>query len=160
MVLQFPNRDPHHPYNAASDEQPLCMRIKPRSGLVELDVPMHISQSFNRARGLEFGKALKRSRVVERGGTFGIGGGFGADQGGRTARQGTADEGGEEDGEGESRRDRDNDGEEGFEKAMQRGEVMDKITLGGRIRPWKDGDPIYALGAFKGGSSNQIPSCS
>ena len=35
MVLQFPNQERNHPYNASTHQKPLELRIKPKSGLVE-----------------------------------------------------------------------------------------------------------------------------
>ena len=40
-----------------------------------------------------------------------------------------------------------------FDEANEDGYVMNKITLGGRIEPFKDGDPIYMLATFEHGES-------
>ena len=36
-----------------------------------------------------------------------------------------------------------------FDKANEEGHVMNKITLGGRMKKWEPNDPIYALGVFR-----------
>ena len=40
---------------------------------------------------------------------------------------------------------------ENFKESNNKGYVMNKITLGGRIIAFKEGDPIYAIATFHGG---------
>ncbi|KAK2010774.1 DNA-directed RNA polymerase III complex subunit Rpc37 [Colletotrichum eremochloae] len=70
-VLQQPNRtDPRQP-------TPTEMRLKARSGMVEVDVPLDYTQSYDREKGMKWGRQLKASLEAKNGGTHGLSGGFG-----------------------------------------------------------------------------------
>ncbi|KAK2057569.1 DNA-directed RNA polymerase III complex subunit Rpc37 [Colletotrichum caudatum] len=70
-VLQQPNRtDPRQP-------TPTEMRLKARSGMVEVDVPLDYTQSYEREKGMKWGRQLKASLEAKNGGTHGLSGGFG-----------------------------------------------------------------------------------
>lgn len=158
LLLQYPNRDPGQPYSQKTGQKPLELRIKPKCGLVEVDIPMNISTNFDRQKALRFGRAIRNSRTLQEGGSYGLSGGLKAGVG-PVARTGR----------GQVKVDEEEPSEdallENFEEATSRGHVMNKIVLGGRIVPWKDGDPIYMIGAFRGSGhpflyfSNIGPSC-
>ncbi|GJC78492.1 DNA-directed RNA polymerase III subunit rpc5 [Colletotrichum liriopes] len=70
-VLQQPNRtDPRQ-------ATPTEMRLKARSGMVEVDVPLDYTQSYDREKGMKWGRQLKASLEAKNGGTHGLSGGFG-----------------------------------------------------------------------------------
>jgi DNA-directed RNA polymerase-3 subunit RPC5 len=141
MILQFPNRDRKQPYNLASGQKPLELRIKPRSGLVELDIPMVIDRHYDRAKGVRYGQAMRKSRVLRQGASYGLAGGFGVNGASRSTRddlRGTFDELPDE------------ILHENFDEANNRGYIMNKITLGGRIVKPENGKPNYCIGVFKG----------
>ena len=52
------------------------MRYKPKTGLVELEIPIITTDHYNADSGARFGKALSDSRTVQKGGTHGLAGGF------------------------------------------------------------------------------------
>lgn len=141
LLLQYPNRDFGQEYRAATGQKPLELRIKPKCGLVELDIPLNIHANFDKEKGIEYGGALRSSRLVQQGGSYGLSGGFGV--GPRPIT--------------EDRKDLPPDGPspekllEKFDDSNNKGHVMNKITLGGRIVPFKDGDPIYMTATFRGG---------
>ena len=143
ILLKYPNRQPEELYCDAFGNKPLELRIKPKCGLVEVDVPIDIHHHFDREKGLEFGAALrKRSLTGDSNSFYGLSSGLNP---------------------GMSRKDEsDSSGLEGplfesmlkaFDEANEDGYVMNKITLGGRIEPFKDGDPIYMLATFEHGES-------
>ncbi len=148
LLLQYPNRDPGQPYSQKTGQKPSELRIKPKCGLVEVDIPMNVHVNFDRQKGIRFGEAIRKSRTLQEGGSYGLSGGLKAGIGpaGRSgrdqARSGDLPPGMEE----PSREALLDD----FEEANEKGHVMNKIVLGGRIVPWKDGDPIYMIGAFRG----------
>ena len=160
LLLHFPNRARTQPYNARADQQPRALRLKPGCGLVELDVSLRgpPNETFDPGRGLEYGTALRRNRMLAQGGAFGMAGGFGMGHGPIPVGAGavpkglkrSADEGlgGEnewqEDAEDPDRPPRD------YDDAVRRGMMLDKVTLSGRVRKSGDGDPIYAIGVFRG----------
>lgn len=145
MLLQYPNRDPGQPYSDKTCSKPLALRIKPKCGLVEVDIPISTHSFFNKKKGIRYGEALRKSRVLQEGGSYGLPGGLRAGIGGGMRIQPPnidQPSGAEEPSEEALLED--------FEDANNKGHVMNKLTLGGQIFPWKDGDPIYMIGVFRG----------
>ena len=141
MVLQFPNRDRKQPYNSQNGQKPLELRMKPVSGLVEVDVPLVVERCYDKAKGLEYGKAISTSRVLRQGGSYGLAGGLGVNAPARPSR----DElnGSTEDSPHEASL-------ENFEDSVSKGLIMNKLTFGGRIIKPENGKPNYYIGVFKG----------
>lgn len=148
MLLQYPNRDPGQSYSDKTGQKPLELRIKPKCGLVEVDIPLSTRANFDKQKGIHYGEAMRKSRTLQEGGSYGLSGGLRAGMGpmgGPRRSRSRIDEqaSGVDDQSPE-------DLLESFEDANQKGHVMNKIVLGGRIVPWKDGDPIYMVGVFRG----------
>lgn len=145
MILQFPNQDRGHPYNSATHQKPLALRIKPRSGLVEVDVPINPAFNVDAAKAVRYGRALKTSRVLQQGGSFGLAGGLGVGGLPRLVKleERAAEAAVEEPTEEEML--------ENYEGSVAQGRVLNKITHGGKIHRPKDGEPMYAIGVFRGG---------
>ena len=139
IVLQFPNRTPSQPYNSINGLKPLEMRIKPKSNLVEIDIPLYFGSEFDKKRGIEYGKALKNNRTLKAGGSLGFAGGFGI-AGGSYARRRDEPEEQDVDMEGTT-----------FEEEVAKGNVMDRFTLGGQAIIFNNTQPMYAIGVFHGG---------
>lgn len=144
MLLQYPNRDIGQPYSDRIGLKPLELRIKPKCGLVEVDVPMILHSNFDKDKGIQYGQAMRNSRVIQEGGSYGLAGGLRA--GLLAARLRLSNQEHNMTSEEPSHETL----LENFEDANNKGHVMNKLTLGGRIVPWEDGDPIYFLGVFKG----------
>ncbi|PGH07027.1 sulfite reductase (NADPH) hemoprotein beta-component [Blastomyces parvus] len=157
FLFQYPDRQATQPYNAATQQKPTELRIKPRTGLVEVDIPINTHINYDEKKGLRYGNALKKSSVIAEGGSMGMAGGF--NTGGRAKGAVGAGAGaiGVDDGEdgmammGKRRQQIFAGDEEGLmdyedEKA---GVIMTTQTLGGRIKEPVDGDPVYMLGAFR-----------
>ena len=142
LLLQYPNRQGNQLYCDDNGQKPLEIRIKPKSGLVEVDAPINVDDSFDQERGLDFGDALRKSRDLLRHGAQGLGGGLGIDPirhaKGRTDPTETPTR---------ARL------MENFKDSNNKGYVMNKITLGGRIIAFREGDPIYAIATFEHGRS-------
>lgn len=147
FVLQYLGRDPNHSYDDAHGQKPTSLRLKPDTGLVEVDVPIPTRVNYDISKGLEYGEALRRSRVANAGGGGGGGGssgGFGMAGGfsGGSARGGSAGakvktEPGEPMAEDKS------------ESAAD--SLLRVHTLGGRIKVPEEGDPVYMLATFRDG---------
>lgn len=144
MLLQYPNRDVGQPYSDRIGLKPLELRIKPKCGVVEVDVPMIVHFNFDKEKGIQYGQALRKSRVLQEGSSYGLTGGLRSGVSATRLRSSNQEENPTPD-EPSSEALLEN-----FEDANNKGHVMNKLTLGGRIVPWKDGDPIYLLGVFKG----------
>ena len=143
MILQYPNRDPDQPYSNRTGQKPLEFRIKPKCGLVEVDIPMDVHHNFNKEKGIIYGEAMRKSRVLREGGSYGMAGGFGIGSKPRSAAKDSQ----KPSIEGPTQESL----LENFDDANNKGHVMNKITLGGQIIPFKEGkDPNYYIGVFKG----------
>lgn len=141
-VLQFPNRDANQRYSRDNESHPLKMRIKPEVGMVELDVPMDAWNNYDRGKGLKWGDAVKRSNVLQGGGSHGLPGGFGIGGGGS--------------GRGRSKATKPEDEDmmqqrilADYASAVQRNHVLTKQTLGGQAVPIESTTPQYMIGTFR-----------
>lgn len=144
FLLQYPDRQADQPYNDGALQKPAELRLKPKTGLVEVDIPINTRLNYDERKGHRYGNAMKKSNVAQQGGTHGIAGGF--NTGGVPAR-GRGEDASK--GKGDAY---DNDGydDDGLEdEEYKAGVVMAHQTLGGRVKAPVDGDPIYMLGAFK-----------
>ena len=129
--------------------KPIEFRIKPIFGLVEVDVPlMPHADVFDKLKGIMYGEAMRKSKIMkERGGSYGIAGGFGL--GGSYAKAHVR-----------SGRDLINDevdpsvGEllDDYDKAIDNGHTLTKITLGGHINIWNQTSPNLFAGHFQDGT--------
>ena len=140
MLIQYPTAE--RLYCEANKTKPLELRIKPKCGLVEIDIPLNIHQSFDKEKGIEYGQALRDSRVLQQGGSYGLAGGMGI--GSRPIKDSKS----ANKPEGPSMEKL----LENIDDANNKGHVMNKITLGGLIEPVKEGDPIYMVATFKDGT--------
>ena len=142
MLVQYPNRELGQEYREANGQKPLELRIKPKCGVVEVDIPLNIHVNFDKAKGIEYGEAMRASRHLQQGGSYGLAGGLGVGPklSAKDVRRAPMPEGPSKE------KLLDN-----FDDANNKGHVMNKITLGGRIVPIKDGNPIYMYATFKGG---------
>lgn len=148
-LFQYPDRSKAQPYHEANHQQPTELRIKPKNGLVEVDIPINTAANYNVKKGVQFGEALRKSRITKAGGSHGLAGGFNSGPAGR-ARYEDEDEdkidlGAVRHYDGHMDIDDDDERKKGVELARH--------TLGGRIVAPSDHDPVYMLGAFRGSKS-------
>lgn len=140
-VFQYVDRATNRPYDERHGQKPTTVRVKPKTGLIEVDVPIDTQLNYDVSKGRKFGEALKQSRLARDGtgggagaGAFGMAGGFnpvGQQPGARVKAEDVEMS--------------DVKGEGGKAETMLRVQ-----TLGGRIKDAEDGDPLYMLGAFRG----------
>ena len=142
MLIQYPTRKRGQAYRAAYGNKPLELRIKPKSGIVEVDVPVGTRDNYDKEKGVVYGQAMRKGRLLQEGGSYSLGGGLGigpkpASRGdhGASALEGPSLE----------------KLLENFDDANNKGHVLNKSTLGGQIYPLKNGDPIYMVATFKEG---------
>ena len=142
MLIQYPNRVVGQEYRVATGNKPLEIRIKPKCGLVEVDIPVDTHSFYHKEKGVEYGEAMRKSGLLQEGGSYSLGGGLGI--GPKAISKG-------------DRRVPPPEGPshekllENFDDANNKGHVMNKLTLGGQIYPFKNGDPIYMAATFKEG---------
>jgi DNA-directed RNA polymerase len=139
-VLQYLDRPADYPYDERVGQKPTAFRLKPKTGLVEVDVPIDTQVHYDVNKGLRYGDALKRSRVANKGGGFGLAGGFNPSSAGARVKM-----------ESEDVEMIDSRFDEKDTKSQA--SLLKQQTLGGRIKTPQDGDPLYMLGAFRGSKS-------
>lgn len=153
-VLQYPNRNREQPYSQAGHVQPQEMRIKPKAGLLELDIPMTVHHNFDKLKGLQWGSALKRAKDNDSS-TFGLASGFG--NAGMRPVGSRVDRGGPNlHGQDDNEEELTNSGLNNYENLIGEGRVLHEQTLGGLILPSEAGKPLFMLGAFTGGKARLI----
>lgn len=141
LLLQYPNRDQNQIYSKETEQKPFELRIKPKCGVVEIDIPLYTAEKyFDREKGLDFGSVLRKSQVLQYGGGYGLAGGLGIGPNKSTKSSG------ENSSDGPPRQRL----LENFQDSSNKGYVMNKITLGGRIIPFGEGDPIFMIATFDG----------
>ncbi len=121
------------PYNARNLQKPTSLRIKPNTGLLEVDIPIDTRLNYNPDKGSEYARSLKRSRIIEEGGTHGLSGGFNTGPVGRNIRE-------EEDIDMKTIP---------VHSGLSEDSTLNVQTIGGKIVKLSTGDPIYLLGSFK-----------
>lgn len=137
-VLQYVDRPTGQAYDERHGQKPTVFRLKPKTGLVEVDVPINTQVNYDVNKGLKYGEALKRSRATNQGGAYGLAGGFNSSSG--AARVKVEDE--------------DVDMVDDDRTGKPQAKSLLKVqTLGGMIKNPQDGDPLYMLGAFRGSKS-------
>ena len=136
-LLQYPaHRPSHKPFNKAALHKPDSLRVKPQTGVLEVEIPIDTEEHYNRRRGSRYGRSLKQSAVAQAGGSHGLAGGFNSGPVGRRNLDNV------------NLVDvpmYDNDAEE----ASDEDKIKTQI-LGGKIVKAAAGDPVYMLGSFRG----------
>jgi hypothetical protein len=135
FVFQYVDREHDRPYNDQHNQRPVQLRMKHRTGLVEVEVPISTRENYDVNKGVRYGEAVRKSRSARDGGAFGMAGGF-------TAGSGTA-------AGGRVKMDANGDVEiMDNKRAVDSASLLRVQSLGGRIKPAEEGDPVYMLGTF------------
>ncbi|KAH8149296.1 uncharacterized protein LAJ45_06836 [Morchella importuna] len=137
-VFQYPVRSRQKPYTKAESSCPVEARFKPRSGLVEVDVPVNVHVNYDEEKGKVWGDVLKRAGGREAGGKSSL---AAAGVGGANKRRRLDEDEDEEGAEEEV-----DIGAMDFAEALKRGRVLDRQTLGSRIQA---DNTKYMVGVFK-----------
>lgn len=69
-------------------------RVKPETGIYEVDIPLETSDGYNKDKGIAWGVALAKSMESKKGGSLGLAGGFNIGGQGGSARGGPGAGGG------------------------------------------------------------------
>jgi DNA-directed RNA polymerase-3 subunit RPC5 len=139
-LLQYPNGDRDETYSHTFDT-PTGVRIKPKSGFMEIDLETNVHITFDKKKGVIWGEAV---RQIKENGTdsFGIASGFG--KGARTEHFGPDTTATRSESDTTQRLLRD------FDRANDGGHVLNKQILGGSISRTGKGRNILMLGTFRG----------
>ena len=131
MVLQYPaHRSASKPYDSYRSQKPRSMKYKPKTGLVELEIPIITSDHYNVDSGARFGKALSDSRTVQKGGTHGLAGGFSSTPAQPTSLRNIPN----------------------HDESPNNDPSLTSQKLGGKVAKPTERDPIYFLGVLQGDS--------
>ena len=144
-VLQYIDRPWDLPYDERHERKPSAFRLKPNTGIIEVDVPINTRVNYEQGKGLRYGNALQRSRVS---GGHGMAGGFSS--GPSTSGTGVGTQMKMENDDA-----MDIDGERSSKTQSQ--DLLRVQTLGGRVKIPEKGDPVYMLAAFRGRKSISRP---
>lgn len=138
-IFQYPVRSKTKPYTKAENTCPLEARFKPKSGLVEVDVPVNVYVNYDEEKGRIWGDVLRKAEK-EKGKTLG-GGVGGAAQGNKRRKvvRGEDDESEEEEVDVMTM---------DFADAVKAGRVLSRQTLGSKMQP---DNTKYMVGIFKNG---------
>lgn len=144
LILQHPNKQGpmRAPYQTLAE-----VRIKPSSGMIEVDVPLSYHDgSYDRDKGMRWGQALARSMNQKNGGSHGLAGGFGVGVPAPRA--------------GRPRKEEDRDTYD-WTEAVRRDQVLRTQTLGGQYAglnsEFGDNECRWMVGVFKGGNLHLTP---
>lgn len=148
LILRFPGRPADQPYCARNGCKPLELRIKPKHGHVEIDIPIDIhSPNWNKVKAIKYQQAMRKSSTLQQGKSYDMAGGFGVDDDAAPAKKSKESKDSKEDTTVK---------EPSLETllsniddANNKGHVMNKITLGGRIQPFDPTKPRLMAGTFK-----------
>ncbi|KAI1487157.1 Sin-like protein conserved region-domain-containing protein [Biscogniauxia mediterranea] len=143
LILQHPNKQGpiNVPYAQLSE-----VRIKPRSGMFEVDVPMsHAHADYDRDKGLRWGAALAKSVAAKNGGSHGLAGGFGIGVPAMRGGKRRADD-----------YDKDIDLLD-WTEAVRQDKVLRTQTLGGQFPNESQTNCRYMVGVFKGNQLHLTP---
>ena len=133
VILQYPaHRPSSRPYNAARSQQPQSLRLKPSTGVVEVEVPILTQQNYNEDAGARYGRAMSDSRTVQVGSSHGLGGGFNnnAAQYNMPSLQNIPAD----------------------DDVTQDNRKLQTQTLGGKVAIPSERDPVYFLASFQDGA--------
>ncbi|KIW01820.1 hypothetical protein, variant [Verruconis gallopava] len=143
-LLQYPTRKRQDPFNAEHGTLPTEMRVKPKTGFLEVDIGITPARRFDKLKGLQWGQALKHAKDAKAKG-FGLSSGFGRgnelESGMKVLVSGSGS------GKGKSGYE---DPLNDFEAQVERGGVLMKQTFGGTIKKPDEGRPYYMAGTFRG----------
>ncbi|CAJ2512394.1 Uu.00g054090.m01.CDS01 [Anthostomella pinea] len=145
LILQHPNKANGGTNSYAQLRE---VRIKPRSGMLEVDVPIsHAHADYDRDKGQRWGGALAKSAAAKSGGTQGLAGGFGV--GVPASRGGSRRRGGDD-------YERQIDMLD-WAEAVRQDTVLRTQTLGGQLPRETGVDCRWMVGVFKGDQLHLTP---
>ncbi|KAI5795534.1 Sin-like protein conserved region-domain-containing protein [Geopyxis carbonaria] len=140
-LFQYPVRSGSKPYTKINNSCPVGARFKPKSGLVELDVPVNVAVNFDEEKGRVWGEVLRKAKAANEGG---LAGKANFQRGGKRRKMKDDDE--EEEEEDSMYQD--------FGEAVKKGRILNKQTLGSKIHP---DETKYMVGVFKNDQLHLTP---
>ncbi|KAL9005147.1 MAG: hypothetical protein Q9188_002061 [Gyalolechia gomerana] len=149
LLLRFPGRSADQPFCTRNGNKPLELRIKPKHGHVEIDIPIDIhSANWDKVKAIKYQHAMRKSSTLQQGSSYDMAGGFGVnDEPAPTKKSKESKESKEDTSANEPSMET---LLSNIDDANNKGHIMNKITLGGRIQPHDPNQPRLMAGTFKG----------
>ena len=102
-------------------------------------MPLVVERHYDRVKGAQYGDALRKSRVMQQGSSYGLAGGLGVNGAIRPITT-----------QASGARTSEDNLPENPDAPINEDRVMNKLILGGRIIKPQNGKPNYYIGVFKG----------
>lgn len=149
-LFQYPVRSSSLPYSHMTGDSPTNARMKPQSGVVELDIPINTRRNYDQEKGRRWGEALRKARLEREARISGSS---------STSRVGV---GGKRRKIASYNNDYDDDEEEeeediihvSFEEAKRNGRVLMHQTLAAKLQP---DNTRYMVGVFRNSQLHLTP---
>ncbi|KAF1993173.1 hypothetical protein P154DRAFT_527978 [Amniculicola lignicola CBS 123094] len=154
-LLQYMDREPDQPTSAANNSLPTEVRVKRDAGFMEVDIPIDVHTNYDRAAGVRYGEALRKTKAIGQK-AYGIAGGFEKVMPKRNTRAGAADDDAPVRVDDEDERTI-QEYVENFDDANAKGHVLNTKTYGGRVYKEPDWKPLLYAGAFRGSELHLVP---
>lgn len=147
LLLRFPNRRLDEPFAERYSNKPLELRIKPKHGFVELDVPVNFRlPDLDVFKARQIQKAMIQSAIIQKAGSYGMAGGFGVNEEPAPSKKGKAKA--KETAQPDDISPPDLEFQDSFLEDVKNGS-WNKITLSGMIQRYDDTKPRLMAGVFK-----------
>ncbi|KAL8921236.1 MAG: hypothetical protein Q9208_005847 [Pyrenodesmia sp. 3 TL-2023] len=140
LILRFPNRRPDQEFADVNRNKPLELRIKPKYGFVELDVPITFLSDSDAFKAMKIQQAMMRSAIIQKGGSYGMAGGFGVNEEPASTKKG----------KGKAKESAPTEDTAPPDPEQLGDWEFNKITLSGMIQRYDDTKPRLMAGVFKG----------
>ncbi|RPB04185.1 hypothetical protein L873DRAFT_1628189, partial [Choiromyces venosus 120613-1] len=150
-IFQYPVRPREQPYTKARNACPIEGRFKPKSGLVEIDIPVNVGANYDEEKGRVWGDMMRKAEKEAGKAQSGNGGGAGGRGGSAGGAGAGAGAGGKKRKVSQAEDEEDKEEEEDLmymdlAAAVKAGRILNRQTLGSKIQP--DGTK-YMAGVFK-----------
>ncbi|KAK4126378.1 hypothetical protein N657DRAFT_643164 [Parathielavia appendiculata] len=119
------------------------LRVKPSTGMYEVDVPMDTGEAYDKNKGMAWGTALQKSMEAKKGGSLGLAGGFNI-----VATPST--------GRGGRRAGNDDEAPPNWAEALRQDKVLRTQTFGGS-RSAEEKHTRHMIGVFQGKNLHLTP---
>ena len=150
-LFQYPVRSSSLPYSHMTGDSPTSARMKPQSGVVELDIPINTRRNYDQEKGRRWGEALRKARLEREARISGSSGTSRVGVGGKRRKIASYDNDYDDD---EEEEEDDDIIHVSFEEAKRNGRVLMHQTLAAKLQP---DNTRYMVGVFRNSQLHLTP---
>ena len=150
-LFQYPVRSSTLPYSHMTGACPTNARMKPQSGVVELDIPINTVRNYDQEKGRRWGEALRKARLEREARISGSSSTGRVGVGGKRRKIASYNNDYDDDDDGE---DEDDIIHASFEEAKRNGRALMHQTLGAKLQP---DNTRYMVGVFRNSQLHLTP---